>query len=145
MFGADEVTTEEIERERIVQLTHARLSHGPEAAPRYYVMRGGVHLPVRPNSQALPLAEQARRSLAAIYTVMLETAAQGHRVSRKALESAVAVGRTRQERRDFIEECFAQGWLREAGSTSDKRIELTPAAMEQLSPSNGGESSREAA
>ena len=145
MFGADEVTTEEIERQRIVQLTHARLSHGPEAAPRYYAMRNGVLIPLRPNSQALPLAEQARRALAAISTVMLETIAQGHRVSRKALESAVAVGRTRAERRDYIDECFAQGWLQEAGSTTDKRIELTTSGRAQLSPSDHGESDREAA
>ena len=108
-------------------------------------MRGGVLVPVRPNSQALPLAEQARRSLAAIYTVMREIASQGHRVSRKALEAAMAVGRTRQERREFIAECLTQGWLEETGSTTDKRIEFTTSGRAQLSPSDGGESSREAA
>lgn len=144
-FSADEVTREETERQRVVQLTHARLSHGPEAEPRYYVMRGGVLVPVRPNSQTLALAEQARRSLAAIYRVTREIAAQGHRVSRKALESAVAVGRTRNERRDFIAECVTQGWLQETGTTTDKRIEFTSAGLAQLSPSQDGESDRKAA
>lgn len=144
-FGVDEVTTEEIDRQRIVQLTHARLSHGPEAEPRFYAMRNGVLVPLRPNSQSMPLAEQARRALAAIYTVMIETTAQGHRVSRKALESAVAIGRTRHDRRDFIGECFDQGWLHEAGSTSDKHIEFTAAGRAQLSPSEDGESEAKAA
>lgn len=145
MCPGDEVTREEIEAQRVVQLTHARLSHGPESRPRLYVMRGGVLIPVRANATELPLAELARRSLAAIQDAIIDIEGRGLTVSRKALEGVVGVARTRAERRAFVEEAIAQGWLIEAGSTSNKRIELTPTGRAQLSPGSIGESCGKAA
>jgi hypothetical protein len=141
----EQVTTEEADQQRVVQLTHARLSHGPESRPRFYVMRNGVLVPVRPNANDMPLAEMARRALPAVQEAIADIVGHGHTVSRKALEGVTGIARTRKERREYLDECLQQGWLREAGNTSNKRIELTDAGRAQLSPSNHGESGREAA
>jgi hypothetical protein len=138
-FGSDEVSRDEIEQERIVQLTHGRLSHGPESRPRFYVMRGGVLVPIRPSNEELSLAERARRALPAIQTVMLELSRNGHRVSRSSLEEPAAIGRSRDERRKLIGECVTQGWLRETGATRNKAIEFTDSGRAQFAlTGNGG-------
>jgi hypothetical protein len=46
LFAPSDVEDEEAKQQRVVELIHARLSHGVETGTRYFVMRGGVLVPV---------------------------------------------------------------------------------------------------
>lgn len=127
MFAPDALTPEEVTGQRVVQFTHGRLSHGPETANSYFVMRHGVLVPIR---SRIPVAidggsdaEVMREIVAASERIR----SQGMRVTQNALERDDRHGIKRGPLRQFIRHAKEQGWIEERGSTSDKELVVTPA------------------
>jgi hypothetical protein len=129
----DSAAEEAIQGQRIVQLIHARLSHAPESPPRYYLMQRGALLPIRPDAETISPTDAARRALPAIEDAIRDIAMRGTTVSRAALEANANIGRTRAGRRAILDACIAQQWLKEEGTTRNRKLTLTGLGLSQLS------------
>ncbi|HXQ01009.1 MAG TPA: AAA family ATPase [Solirubrobacteraceae bacterium] len=145
-FARSDVSKEEADRQRVVRVTHGRLSHGDERADVYLVMGQGALRRVKPAAKirGTPqvLAEDGPILLAAVQRI----GQAGVNVSGAALEADEQLGAQlgRPAIRSVLKLLVQNSYLEKSGSTSDLSHTLTDKGRALLIAAHeSGESRRE--
>lgn len=131
LFAAGVLTDKEVEKELVMELTHARLSYGTEGDKAYFAMRRGLLQPVVPTIEAKQTPKQkAQRWLDIIGAEIVATEQAGLRATKASLEGNTDLRDklgSRNKVREALGTCIAQQWIEEQGSTTNKAMHLTEA------------------
>jgi hypothetical protein len=141
LFAPADVMPSEADKQLVGKLTHGRLSHGLEQDDRYLLMRGGILIPVQPQTSQGP-ADMVRMVAVPIIAAIDRIKQSGMRASPAALENdgtlLQAVGTIRKIRTG-IKLLTENNYLEASGSTSNRDLAVTVAGRQFL----GVESCRE--
>ena len=135
-LAPDFLTDEDIEKERVTTLTHARLSYGPEAVTAHFVFRGGVLMPVPVQTRENPV-ERLARQLVEVAAALDQIVKNGGNPSKSVLEGDFNLRRhhSRKEIREMVHDLIGQGWLEIEGKGPAARLRVTPSGRDKIPPS----------
>lgn len=129
LFPFEQLTDEEIAQQRVVQLTHGRLSHGAEGRELYFVMRRGVLEPLVNNQRTESPMQMLQRALPLVVAAVERIEREGGKASAGLLEQdkQLKAKFTRDELRTILNGLVSQGWLAKVGRTRSSRLCVTDA------------------
>ncbi|MEO1247832.1 MAG: AAA family ATPase [Pseudomonadota bacterium] len=87
MFSPDQYNVGDAERQAVVELSHGRLSHGPETGRRYFRMDSGILVPLEPLPEATTPNGVRVRFIPDLLRALRRFNENGRRPSKDALEN----------------------------------------------------------
>ena len=135
LFPHEQLTDEEVAQQRIVQLTHGRLSHGAESRELHFVMRAGVLVPLLDDRRQESAMQALIRALPVVDAAIREIEREGGKASAMLLESDKRLRNkfSRDQVRTVLAGLDAQGWVTKVGRTRNTRLCVTEAGRAVIS------------
>jgi hypothetical protein len=137
LFAIEDVTNEEARKQRVVRLSHPRLSHGEELNEVYLLMRAGTLQRVRPAADKTP-AEQVKAAAAPVFAALERFAADNVRTSLTGLETDVALAKElggRNAVRDAVALLASNGHVQMNGKGRSSHYTITDSGRALLGAS----------